>query len=147
MDKVVKAGIAVFVLNEKDELLLGKRCGSLASGMYALPGGRPEFGEDPLATAQREVLEETGLHVWGLEQLGWVNNYFPDEDEHWITLFYVARNIRGNPQNLEPDKNEGWKWYDQGNLPKPLWEGLEKVLRKHFQKIFWQSNKSRKKNY
>jgi len=110
MDKVVRAGVAVFVLNKKDELLLGKRCGSLACGVYALPGGKPEYGEDPIDTAKREVLEETGLCIWGLEQLGWVNNYFPEEDEHWITLFYVARGIVGNPKNLEPDKNEGWAW-------------------------------------
>ncbi|MCB1149291.1 MAG: NUDIX domain-containing protein, partial [Chlamydiia bacterium] len=30
---------------------------------YDLPGGRPEMGEEPFQTLQREVLEETGVLV------------------------------------------------------------------------------------
>lgn len=35
------------------------------SGEWAIPGGKPELSDgDPLATAVRELAEETGLKVW-----------------------------------------------------------------------------------
>jgi len=41
-------------------LLLVRRCDS---GLWELPGGRVDVGEDARATAVREVAEETGLQV------------------------------------------------------------------------------------
>ena len=32
------------------------------------------------------------------------------------------------PQNLEPDKCEGWEWRDWGSLPQPLFMGLQKLV-------------------
>ena len=36
------------------------------------------------------------------------------------TLMVVAKYIGGEPQNLEPEKCEGWGWFDWDNLPEPL---------------------------
>jgi len=90
-NQVVQVGIAVFLINEKGQTLLGKRKGTLNPGVYALPGGKPNFGEDLEETARREVLEETGITITGqLQQVGWKNNYFPLFGKHFTTLFYVA---------------------------------------------------------
>ena len=37
-------------------------------GIWVQPGGHIDLGEDPLAAAQREVIEETGLHTTALAQ-------------------------------------------------------------------------------
>ncbi len=33
--------------------------------------------------------------------------------------------LSGEPNVMEPDKCEGWAWYDLNNLPKPLFAAEE----------------------
>ncbi len=58
---VPRVGVAVFVINEKGHVLVGKRTGSHGAGTLALPGGHLELHESFFDCAAREVLEETGL--------------------------------------------------------------------------------------
>lgn len=60
---IPRVGVGVFVINEKDHVLLGKRTGSHGAGTLALPGGHLELHESFQECAAREVLEETGLLV------------------------------------------------------------------------------------
>ena len=63
----------VFVLRDGKMLLL-KRRGGLGDGVWYLPGGIVEPGEDPRDAAARETLEESGLHI-GQPELLRVWNY------------------------------------------------------------------------
>lgn len=66
---------------------------------YTFFGGRQEEGEDPLFTAKRELLEETGLESkdWELIKI-----YRSEGKIDWPTYFYVARNCkRISPQTLD----------------------------------------------
>ncbi len=58
-------GVGVLV-RKGSHVLVGKRLNSAGSGTWALPGGRVEFGESPLLTGVRELLEETGIDVTSL---------------------------------------------------------------------------------
>ena len=58
---VPRVGVAVFVINEKGHILIGKRTGSHGAGTLALPGGHLELHESFYECAAREVYEETGL--------------------------------------------------------------------------------------
>ncbi|CDR88356.1 uncharacterized protein SPSC_04183 [Sporisorium scitamineum] len=58
---VPRVGVAVFVINEKGHVLIGKRTGSHGAGTLALPGGHLELHESFYDCAAREVYEETGL--------------------------------------------------------------------------------------
>jgi ADP-ribose pyrophosphatase YjhB (NUDIX family) len=51
------------IRNEAGELLLVQRGHEPSSGLWSLPGGRVDPGEDPRSGAAREVREETGLEV------------------------------------------------------------------------------------
>lgn len=55
-----KVGVSASVFNESGDQLLVRRTDDLS---WCLPCGWAEIGETPQESLQREVLEETGLHV------------------------------------------------------------------------------------
>ena len=57
-----KVGVGVLLL-EDDQILLVKRAMMPQKGKWSIPAGYLDYGEDPKATAIREVQEETGLEV------------------------------------------------------------------------------------
>ena len=77
------AGIAIV----DDHVLLHKAVGQ---DYWVLPGGRAEIMEQASATLQREMLEETGLHV-NVGRLIWiVENFFVENEVpfHEIALYF-----------------------------------------------------------
>jgi 8-oxo-dGTP pyrophosphatase MutT (NUDIX family) len=54
-------------------------CTSFKRGIWALPKGTPEPGENIVETAQREVREETGLEVEVKAKIGSINYWFVQE--------------------------------------------------------------------
>jgi 8-oxo-dGTP diphosphatase len=122
-----KVGVGVFVLKD-GKLLLGQRKGSHAVGEYAGPGGHLEYMESIVECAKRETLEETGIEIGNCEFLC-VTNLNEYEPKHYIDIGIKADWISGEPSVLEPDKVEGWDWYDLDNLPAPLFATETKYIR------------------
>lgn len=122
-----KVGVGVFVINEEGQLLLGLRQGSHGEGFWACPGGHLEYGEDLFECAARELMEETGTTAESIEAAGFGNDMF-DGTKHYVTLFTVARGIQGTIQNLEPEKCQGWEWFDFEALPEPLFPSVKSFL-------------------
>jgi len=99
-----------------DEILVGKRGPDCrrGNGCYALPGGKLEQGESIIASAAREVLEETGLVVayisrpFEIAPCFTVTDHFPDQEK--LTLWLFANYQSGTPVNTEPRKCLGWEW-------------------------------------
>ena len=125
----VGVGVGVFVENERGQVLMGQRKGSHGEGTWSLPGGHIDFGETPETTCIREVYEETGLRVKALEryEVPYVNTFFK-EGKQYITLYFVAKVDPGEPELKEPEKCEGWQWFDRDKLPQPLFGDLETVV-------------------
>lgn len=55
--------VGAVVRDRHGRLLLVRRGNDPGRGLWSVPGGRVEAGEDPLAATVREVVEETGLRV------------------------------------------------------------------------------------
>jgi ribonuclease HI len=57
------------IIKQDQKVLLLRRAGGnpLYKGLFELPGGKVEFGEDPRAAIQREITEETGREVETLQ--------------------------------------------------------------------------------
>ncbi|PKA49282.1 Nudix hydrolase 1 [Apostasia shenzhenica] len=135
-DRRPQVAVAVFVV-KGSSVLLGRRLSIIGCGTFALPGGRLEFAGETLEDcARREVKEETGLEV-GLVELQTVVNTVarngPDPS-HFVTFIMraVPTNSGQEPVNLEPDKCEGWSWYEWAWLPRPLFGPLDDLLRGGF---------------
>lgn len=107
-----RIGVGVFILNPKNEFVFGKRKGSHGTGTWALPGGHLELYESFEECARREVLEETGLEIEGIKLLTSTNSPRIDGYKHYVTIFMVAKLTvpTAQPQLLEPEKCEGWRW-------------------------------------
>lgn len=103
-----KIGTCVLLLNSKGEVLVGKRKNAYLSGYYGLPGGRIEVNEPLLASAIREVEEETGIRLSDLEYVGVVRENQSDYD--FVHFAFVAKKITTKPQCMEPHKCESWEW-------------------------------------
>ncbi len=121
-----RVGIGVLVLR-RGKLLLGKRKGSHGAGQYASPGGHLEHLESFAACAQREVLEETGCTIGPIRLLR-VMNLTVYAPRHYIDLAFAADWVGGEPTVREPEKIEGWAWYDLDALPSPLFATLPTAI-------------------
>ncbi|XP_021718226.1 nudix hydrolase 1-like [Chenopodium quinoa] len=130
-----KVAVVVFLLNGK-KVLLGRRRSAVGNSTFALPGGNLEFGENFEECAAREVKEETGLEIGATELLTVTNNLFVEGPKplHYVTIFLRSSltNTDQVPQNVEPEKCDGWDWYDWDNLPQPLFWPLEKMVNSGF---------------
>ncbi len=127
-----RVGVSVFIDRDSPrgmQILLGLRQGKHGDSTWALPGGNLEFGETWPACARREVNEETGVLASKFEFVGVTNDLFLDHGLHYVTIFLHAREWRGKPHNLEPDKCRELKWVTVDELPAPLFGPLETCLR------------------
>ncbi len=128
IEPVPRVGVGVAVI-KNGKILLGKRKGSHSAGEWAPPGGHLDFGETVEACAYRELLEETSLKANSIKLGSWVENIF-DEKKHYITIFVSVNEFEGEPQVLEPEKCETWKWFSLDDLPSPLFPCFVSMLLK-----------------
>lgn len=96
------------------------RKGSHGAGKLALPGGHLEMNESWADCASREVKEETNLDILQ-PQFAYVTNdvaIHGDQSKHYITIFMRGRLHKSSPepQLLEPEKCEGWRWVSWEDL-------------------------------
>ncbi len=117
-------GVSV-LLTRGSQLLLGKRKNVSAAGLYSTPGGRIEPDENMAQCAIREFNEETGAVLGGFmfidfrEHMRFGHHYF---------MFYAhADSYEGEITNTQPDKSEGWEWFDLARLPENCTEPPEVI--------------------
>lgn len=124
----IAVAVAVGILVLRNGLvLLGKRRGSHGAGTWSAPGGRMEFGETIEECARRELREEAGIELHKYTMGPYTNDVFEDVRQHYVTMLIVARETTGEPQNIEPEKCEGWSWHAWEALPEPLFLPLRNL--------------------
>lgn len=116
-------GTRVVVENACGQILLQKRSDF---GIWGLPGGSAEEGEDLEAVAIREVQEETGLIVSQLQPFGFACDpvletiTYPNGDccQNFSLNFYT-RHFEGVPAPTDEESTE-CTWFSSDNLPEML---------------------------
>ena len=121
-----KVGVGVLVFKE-GKILLGKRKNAHGAGDFAGPGGHLEFGESIEECAIRETAEEAGVEIQNLKIISF-GNLLLWKDKHYIDIGVLADWKEGEPQLLEPDKCEGWDWYDPEHLPEGVFKSIHLYL-------------------
>jgi len=129
-------GVCVAVVIERGgKILLGRR--KTGKRYYGLPGGHLEMGETIHQAAQREVEEETGIHVCGTKFLRIGEDFRLNLGKHYLVVFMLAElydapadgeELDWLPEVMEPKLCESWGWYGPNDLPYPLFPLLEDVL-------------------
>ncbi len=125
----VRVGVGV-IIKKEGKVLLGKRKGAHGEGRWSFPGGYLEFGENHFDCALREIEEEVGIKVKNLKEFDFTNDFFEKENKHYITIFISADYESGEVELKEPNKCEGWEWFDTDSLPEPLFLTIQNLLKK-----------------
>ena len=95
---LIMAGAGVIIINDKNEILLGKRTDN---GYWDYPAGSMEIGESFEECARREVFEETGLTCGKLEyfmELSGDESFYeyPNGDQVYLAvIIYICRDFSG----------------------------------------------------
>jgi ADP-ribose pyrophosphatase YjhB (NUDIX family) len=126
-----RVGVAVLVMRD-GKFLMGQRRGSHGEGTWSAPGGWVDYGETYQQAAEREVLEETGMHVTNVRFVGITNNIFTDNPIHSLTVWQTCEWLSGEPTITEPDKFIDQTWATLESLPAPLFLPWEELLKSEF---------------
>lgn len=137
MEEIVKAGVSIIIINKRNQLLAGVRKGSHGAGLLAIPGGHIEFLESINNCCSRELMEEIGVCFDGqYKRIDFSEDFFDYNSvkKHYITLYLVIEDVDSDSlsiNNLEPDKNEGWKWINLADLPTEMFCDTYNVIQKY----------------
>ena len=74
-------------------------------GFIDIPGGKIEEKETKEEAAIREFLEETGMKISNLQEIGTMITEYPDRIYHFV--LFQAHTYTGDPQNFE-ENNSFW---------------------------------------
>ena len=90
-----------------------------------------QFHETFEQLCARETLEETGLKINTdtIKIISITNDMVPDK--HFVTIGFLAEDVQGEPQVMEPDEITKWERFDLNNLPTPLFFPSEKVIKNY----------------
>jgi 8-oxo-dGTP diphosphatase len=130
----VAAGAVVL---HEDKVLLVLRGQPPSEGVWAIPGGSVELGETLQAAAEREVLEETGLHVRAGEIIYTFEAIQRDEAGR-VKFHYVIIDLLAEP--LDPAqpccpaddvRAAGWfTWPEVADRGLPVSEATRQLLKR-----------------
>lgn len=104
-------------------------------GIFALPGGKVEFGESPEMTIRREIAEETGLQVTDPVLLGARSYMTKEGSQHNIELLYFVRLPNEESTVLLSDAHDEYRWIRADELPGlnlPNEDPIKVLLQNHF---------------
>jgi ADP-ribose pyrophosphatase YjhB (NUDIX family) len=123
-----KVAAAVFI-EQDGRVLLVRRTNEPFRGLWTLPAGFINGGEDPAEAAARECLEETGLIVRVKRVLDIISGKEHSRGADF-TIIYQAEVIGGD---MKPDDDaDAVEWFGRDQLPPLAFRATQKVLQSFY---------------
>jgi len=113
-----KFPVTVHLLFFRDNqiLLLRRFNTGYEDGNYSVPAGHLDGGETVRMAAQREALEEIGVHI-DLGDIVFTSVVHRQSESERIDFFVHITRWQSEPFNTEPDKCDELRWCDVDELP------------------------------
>jgi putative (di)nucleoside polyphosphate hydrolase len=127
-----RRGVGVMLLNREGKVFVGARIDN-SDEAWQMPQGGIDKGEEPWATALRELEEETGIGPHLVERIAkcperlkydlpeeirgdlWGGKYM-GQDQDWYLARFLGSDTDVNIATKHPEFRE-WKWVDPRRLP------------------------------
>lgn len=125
-----RPGVGIMLFNEHGQVFVAKRI-DMTSEAWQMPQGGIDEGEEPLATARRELWEETGVKEAELlgELDAWIDYDLPDDlipkvwggrfrgqTQKWFAMKLIGGDAAINIATAHAEFSE-WKWVELHQLP------------------------------
>ena len=126
----LRIGVGVILLNDKNNVFVGKRIDN-PKNSWQMPQGGVDENEDFLQAAKRELEEETGVKSVKLikELDGWFKYNLPEyllgklwegkyrgQKQKWFVMKFLGKSSEINVKTKNPEFFE-WKWIELSKLP------------------------------
>lgn len=128
-EKFPLATVGALIFNSKKEALMIRT--HKWSDKWGIPGGKIKYGETSEAALRREILEETGLKISGI-QFVLVQDCIRSKefyrDAHFVLLNYVCRCTAKNPRVTLNDEGREFRWLKLADAKKLKLNKPTKIL-------------------
>lgn len=106
----ISASVAVFIVNEQDELLVCKRAKEPVKGTLDLPGGFIDMQETAEEGVKREIMEELNLSIDEINYRFSIPNIYPYAgfNVHTLDLFFECKVQSFNNLKASDDVSEAF---------------------------------------
>jgi putative (di)nucleoside polyphosphate hydrolase len=149
-DPLYRRGVGVMLVNGDGEVWVGARIDN-TDDAWQMPQGGIDEGEDPWATALRELEEETGIPPHLVERIAecperlrydlpeelrgklWGGKWI-GQDQDWYLCRFLGHDSDVNIATTHPEFRE-WRWVERDRLPDlivPFKRDLYRRIVKHF---------------
>lgn len=135
---LIKTSVVACVIDERERVLLTRRCIEPFCSLWVMPGGKIDHGESILAAMHREVREEVGIEIRAEGLIDVFEHVKVGlRNDHFIILYYRASPLS---LTLQPNGEECTEaiWVGKNELPRyPMPPGTRHILGKVFPELGW----------
>ena len=120
---------AAVLVEQEGRVLLARRVNEPFRGLWTLPAGFINGGEDPAEAAARECLEETGLRVRVTRVLDIISGREHPRGADFIIVYHA--NVLSGELKADDDA-DAVEWFSRDQLPPLAFRATQKVLQSFY---------------